>query len=398
MATLTDARRILDQVDRQIVELLHRRLETVAEIAQIKADGLTFLRDHDRESELLTRIEGFAREFGLDQFRVQEIFREIIAMSLKAQEEALLHRDRVERSVGAALRASFQGTVGAYSHMAARKYFAARSVEMEFMGTETFAEALELAEAGKVGYSVLPIENTTAGSINQVYDLLRGTSLRIVGEEILQVRHCLAGLTGSSIQGLGRVLSHPQGLIQCANFLASLDGVEQVAYIDTAAAAQEVARLDDPTQAAISSEEAAEVYDLEILARGIADQDENWTRFVVISGIEIEIDPRIPAKTSLVFTTRHHQGALAECLNLLAEHGLSLSKLESRPVPRRPWEYLFYVDLEGTLLNDNASLAIAELRRSCPYLRVLGTYPARKTADGTVDRVRASAATEPKEG
>jgi len=398
MSDLTDARNQLDQVDRKLVELLCQRLETVADIARIKADGLIFLRDHDRESELLARIEGWARELGIDQFRVQEIFREIIAMSLKAQEEALLHRDQVERSVDAALRASFQGTIGAYSHMAARKYFAARSAEMEFMGTETFAEALELAETGKVGYAVLPIENTTAGSINQVYDLLRGTSLRIVGEEILQVRHCLAGFPGSPVEGIRRVLSHPQGLIQCANFLASLDGVEQVAFIDTAAAAQEVARLGDPTQAAISSEEAAEVYELEILTRGIADQDENWTRFVVISGIEIDIDPQIPAKTSLVFTTRHHQGALAECLNLLAEHGLSLSKLESRPVPRRPWEYLFYIDLEGTLHTEDASLAVAELRRSCPYLRVLGTYPARTTADGTVDRVRASAATEPKDG
>jgi chorismate mutase/prephenate dehydratase len=397
MKDLADARRMLDQVDRQLVELLSRRLQTVAEIAQIKAEGLSFLRDHDRETELMTRIEGWARELGIDQFRVQEIFREIIAMSLKAQEEALLHRDQVERSVGAALRASFQGTIGAYSHIAARKYFAARSIEMEFMGTETFAEALELAENGKVGYAVLPIENTTAGSINQVYDLLRGTQLRIVGEEILQVRHCLAGLPGSSVDGLRRVLSHPQGLIQCANFLTCLKGVEQIAFIDTAAAAQEVSRLGDPTQAAISSEEAAEVHGLEILAREIADQDENWTRFVVISGIAIEIDPRIPAKTSLVFTTRHHQGALAECLNLLADHGLSLSKLESRPIPRRPWEYLFYVDLEGTLESNDAALAIAELRRNCPYLRVLGTYPARTTPDGTVDRVRAAAATELKE-
>lgn len=397
MKNLADARRILDQVDRQLVELLARRLQTVAEIAQIKAEGLSFLRDHDRETELLTRIEGWARELGIDQFRVQEIFREIIAMSLKAQEEALLHRDQVERSVGAALRASFQGTVGAYSHMAARKYFAARSTEMEFMGTETFAEALELAETGKVGYAVLPIENTTAGSINQVYDLLRSTPLRIVGEEVLQVRHCLAALPGSSVDELRRVLSHPQGLIQCANFLASLKGVEQVAFSDTAAAAQEVTRLGDPTLAAIASEEAAEVYGLQILARGIADQDENWTRFVVISGISIEIDPRIPAKTSLVFTTRHHQGALAECLNQLAGHGLSLSKLESRPIPRRPWEYLFYVDLEGTLQTNDAALAIAELRRGCPYLRVLGTYPARTTVDGTVDRVRAAAATELKD-
>jgi len=396
MKDLSDARRALDRVDRKLVELLRQRLDVVAGIARIKAEGLVFLRDHDRESELLERIEGWARELDIDQFRVQEIFREVIAMSLKAQEEALLHRKRAERSAGAALRASFQGTIGAYSHMAARKYFAARSAEMEFMGTETFAEALELAETGKVGYAVLPIENTTAGSINQVYDLLRGTSLRIVGEEILQIHHCLAGLPGSSVDRIKRVLSHPQGLIQCANYLASLTRVEQIAFIDTAAAAQEVNRLADPTQAAISSEKAAEVYGLEVLVRGIADQDENWTRFVVISGIEIEIDPRIPAKTSLVFTTRHHQGALAECLNLLAEHGLSLSKLESRPVPRRPWEYLFYVDLEGTLNNDTAPLAIAELRRICPYLRVLGTYPARTTADGTVDRVRASTPTEPK--
>jgi len=387
---LKDARLTLNELDRELVELLRKRLETVAEIAKIKEEGLDFLRDHERESELLDRIEGWARELGIDQFRVQEIFREIIAMSLKAQEEVLLHRDRVERSVGAALRASFQGTVGAYSHIAARKYFAARSSEMEFMGTETFAEALELAETGTVGYAVLPIENTTAGSINQVYDLLRNTSLEIVGEEILQVRHCLAGMPGSSIDGIRRVLSHPQGLIQCSNYLAALEGVEHVAFSDTAASAQEVTRVGDPTQAAISSEEAAEVYGLEILARGIADQDENWTRFVVISGIEIEIDPRIPAKTSLVFTTRHHQGALAECLNLLAEHGLNLSKLESRPVPRRPWEYLFYVDVEGTLRTDSAALAVAELRRMCPYLRVLGTYPARTTIDGAVDRIRAS--------
>ena len=391
MNDLDHARLALDELDREFVELLRRRLETVAEIAGIKEKGLDFLRDHERESELLGRIEGLARELGIDQFRVQEIFREIIAMSLKAQEESLLRRDRVERSVGAALRASFQGTVGAYSHIAARKYFAARSTEMEFMGTETFAEALELAETGTVGYAVLPIENTTAGSINQVYDLLRKTPLQIVGEEILQVRHCLAGMPGAPIEGVRRVLSHPQGLIQCSNFIASLDRIEQVAFIDTAAAAQEVTRVGDPTQAAISSEEAAEVYNLEILARGIADQDENWTRFVVISGIEIRIDPRIPAKTSLVFTTRHHQGALAECLNLLAEHGLNLSKLESRPVPRRPWEYLFYVDVEGNLETDSAALAVAELRRTCPYLRVLGTYPARTTADGAVDRVRASA-------
>ena len=124
-----------------------------------------------------------------------------------------------------------------------------------------------------------------------------------------------------------------------------------------------------------------------MIARDIADQEENWTRFVVISAIEMELDPRIPAKTSLVFTTRHHHGALARCLDILAENDLNLSKLESRPVPRRPWEYLFYVDFEGAAASEEAPMAIAELRRDCPYLKVLGSYPARTTAAGAVDRM-----------
>jgi chorismate mutase/prephenate dehydratase len=143
---------------------------------------------------------------------------------------------------------------------------------------------------------------------------------------------------------------------------------------------------DDLSQAAIASAEAGEIYGLKVLRDSIADQEENWTRFVVISGLEIELDQRIPAKTSLVFTTPHREGALAHCLHLLAKHGVNLTKLESRPVPRRPWEYLFYADIEGSVASDGAAMAIAELRRECPYLRVLGSYPARTTAAGAVDR------------
>jgi chorismate mutase/prephenate dehydratase len=334
----------------------------------------------------LGRIDGWARELGLDEFRTHEIYREIIAMSLKAQEEALLKREQVERSARGALRVAFQGIEGSYSQLAARKYFAVRSDGMEFVGTDTFAEALAMAESGEVGYAFLPVENTTAGSINQTYDLLRQTSLAIVGEEVLHVRHRLLGLAGAKEENLRRVLSHPQALTQCSRFLASLEDVELVAFVDTAAAAEEVRASSDPRQAAIASAEAGEIYGLTVLREAIADQEENWTRFVVISGLEIELDPRIPAKTSLVFTTPHREGALAHCLHLLAKHSVNLTKLESRPVPRRPWEYLFYADIEGSVASDNAAMAIAELRRECPYLRVLGSYPARTTAAGAVDR------------
>ncbi len=386
MNDLEKLRERLDEVDRRLLEVLAERLQTVAEIARVKARGLPFLRDHDREFELLSRVEGWARELGLDGFRTHEIFREIIAMSLKAQEEALLKREQVERSARGAHRVAFQGIEGSYSQLAARKYFAARAAGMEFVGCRSFEEALARAESGEVGYAFLPVENTTAGSINQTYDLLRQTALAIVGEEVLHVRHRLLGHAGATVDGLRRVLSHPQALAQCSRFLASLDGVELVAFVDTAAAAKEVGAGDDRTQAAIASAEAGEIYGLSVLRDGVADQDENWTRFVVISGLEIELDPRIAAKTSLIFTSPHREGALAHCLNILAEHGVNLTKLESRPVPRRPWEYLFYVDIEGSVAIDAVALAIAELRRECPYLRVLGSYPARTTAAGAVDR------------
>lgn len=387
MESLERLRKELDRADRQLLEKLAGRLQIVAKLARHKAEGIPFLRDHEREHQLLDRVQGWGRELELDGYRVREIFREIIAMSLKIQEETLLERDRERRSESAARRVAFQGVEGCYSHVAALKFFGARADGMEFMGFESFAEALEAAEQGVVGAAVLPIENTTAGSINQTYDLLRRTDLRIVGEEVLLVRHCLLGVRGAEISRLKRVFSHPQALAQCSRYLAELAGVEIVAHEDTAWAARAVGETGDPTHAAIAGEEAAKRYGLEVLARGIANQDENWTRFVIVSGRAAAPDPRIPAKTSLVFITRHSQGSLSRCLNILADHGLNLTKLESRPVPRRPWEYQFYVDFEGSLAAEPAELAVAELRRECPYLKVLGSYPARTTQDGAVDRM-----------
>ncbi|MCD4749372.1 MAG: prephenate dehydratase [Thermoanaerobaculales bacterium] len=387
MKDLRRLRLILDGVDRQIIEKLQERQETVAEIAGIKRKGLNFLRDHERESALLDRIEAWAREFDLDPFRTREIFREVIAMSLKAQEEALLGRERAERNLQFSHRVAYQGTNGPYSQLAAKKYFANRAEQMEFIGHSSFAEALGSTEAGETGYAMLPIENTTAGSINQTYELLRKTDLRIVGEEILHIRHCLAALEGATRQSIRRILSHPQALTQCSLFLASQKDLEVISFRDTAAAAREVRDAGDPSQAAIASEDAAEIYGLSVIVRDIADQNENWTRFVIVSAADMTPDPRIPSKISLVYTTPHREGALADSLRLLSEYGLNLCKLESRPMPNRPWEYLFYVDVEGSLATEPAALAIAELRRECPYLKVLGSYPARTTPAGIVDRV-----------
>ncbi|HVO50091.1 MAG TPA: prephenate dehydratase [Thermoanaerobaculia bacterium] len=385
MDDLDALRRRIDETDRQLLETLALRLKFVSEVVRLKKTGVPFLRDHERESALLATIEARAKELGLDAFRATEIFREVIAMSVKAQEEALLDRKAAERSLGNAHRVAYQGAEGAYSHIAARKYFGSSATDLA--GFPTFAAALAEAERGDAGYAFLPIENTTAGSINETYDLIRHTDLRIVGEEILEVRHCLLALPGATLEGIRRVASHPQALAQCGRFLAQLAGVVTVPYVDTAEAAHLVGQTGDPALAAIASEEAGALHGLTVLARDLADQEENWTRFVVVSAIPIVLDPRIPAKTSLVFSTPHRHGALAHCLNVLDAHGLNLTKLESRPVPRHPWEYLFYVDFEGAAGEDAASRAVAALSAECPYLKVLGSYPARTTKRGRVDRL-----------
>lgn len=368
-------RRALHRLDAKLLQLLRQRLELASRVALTKKEALIALRDEVREREILTRVETLAQELGLDPTSCREIFREVLAMSIRAQEAVLLGPN--PSPPANAHRCCFQGSPWAYSHLAARKFFGTRSLHMEFVGLPTFAACVATVEAKEAGWAVLPIENTTAGSINETYDLLRHTALRIVGEEILQVDHCLLALPGATVTGLRRIISHPQALAQCRAFLSTLGHARLEAFVDTAEAAREVAQRGDPTVAALASAEAGQAYGLVVLASSVADQAENWTRFVVVSGQERVPEPGIPAKTSLIFTVPHREGALAHCLTILANRGCNLTKLESRPVPSRPWEYMFYVDFMGSVGEARVVEALAELQRFCPSLKVLGSYPAR---------------------
>lgn len=371
---LAHLRRELEEVDRSLVHLLRQRLHLVASIARYKAGALATLRDPQREKEVLAKVEELARQEGVDPWACRQIFREVLAMSVRYQEQLLLEAPAGQ---GANLhRCAFQGSPWAYSHLAALKFFGAKARHMEFVGLPSFAACVSAVERGEVGWALLPIENTTAGSINETYDLLRHTFLSIVGEEILPVEHCLLGLPGTCLTEVRRVLSHPQALAQCRGFLASLPVVAE-AYVDTAEAAQEVSRRADRSLAAIASKEAGEAFGLQVLASNIADQEENWTRFVVVAAHRLLPPPQVKAKTSLVLTTPHRRGALAHCLQVLAQAGVNLTKLESRPLPNRPWEYMFYLDLEGSLAESHVAEALAELESLCPFFKLLGCYPAR---------------------
>jgi chorismate mutase/prephenate dehydratase len=194
------------------------------------------------------------------------------------------------------------------------------------------------------------------------------------------VDHCLAASHDVPLASIRRVLSHPQGIEQCSQFLRSMPQAEARSYFDTAEAIKAVADTGDPSQAAIGPPEAAEAYGLVVLRRGISNQEENYTRFVVLSREPQRLDERIPSKTSLILTTRHERGALLRCLEVLAAQGLSLTKLESRPRPGRPWEYMFFIDIEGNVAEERMAAALEELRVRALYIKVLGSYPARATA------------------
>jgi chorismate mutase/prephenate dehydratase len=369
--SLAALRGSLDDTDARIVQLIARRFALVEGIGAAKASEGRVLRDPARESRVLEAVEREARAAGVSADLVRRIFTEIMSQAVVHQAAA------ITGSGTGTVRVAYQGVANAYSYLAAGKYLAGAGLTGELLGQRTFSDTVTALLAGDVDLAFLPIENTTAGSINEVYDLLREREVYVVGEETWKVDHCLAGPEEVPVSSLRRILSHAQGLEQCGRFLASLPSCQPVPVFDTAEAMRLVAEAGDPSQAAIGSPEAAAAAGLVVLRRGIANQVDNFTRFVVVAREPAAVDPRIPCKTSLVLVTRHEEGALLRCLEVLAATGHSMTKLESRPRPGRPWEYLFFLDFEGNVGEARTAGALDELRTTAQFLKVLGSYPAK---------------------
>jgi chorismate mutase/prephenate dehydratase len=372
---LSGLRDAIDGLDREFIKLLSRRMELVRDIGGFKRDNpMAPLRDEDREHEIFRVWAKEAEEAGLSPYFVGRVLREVLNYSRRDQERQL-HRPH-EGAGTAAVRVGYQGAPACYSDMAITKLFASRDAQrLERVGYPDFGAAVDALESGQINYALLPIENTVAGSINEVYDLLAHRNITIVGEEVWMVEHCLLGLPGAKLEDIELIRSHPVALQQCMKFLGGLVGVRQESYFDTAGAAQSVAHEKKPGIAAIASEEAARYWGLRVLRRGVSDRTLNLTRFLLIGKEAEPVDPRRPAKTSLVMVLRHRPGALVECLKVLEDHGVNLTKLESRPLPEKPWAYRFYVDLEGHAENDAVAAALHELRRHTNRMKILGTYP-----------------------
>jgi prephenate dehydratase len=271
------------------------------------------------------------------------------------------------------MRIAYQGELGAFSEAAARLVHA----EAELVPYRSFEEVFSAVDAGPASYGVLPIENSIGGSIHRNYDLLVEHHLPIVGEVELPVVHHLLALPGVALADLRRVYSHPQGLAQCERFLRTLTGVEIVATYDTAGSAKLVADDHLVDAAAIASARAGEVFGLVALASAIQDFDDNITRFLVIGRRPLDQAPA--DKTTIAFTVPNVPGALFKALSVFALRDVDLLKLESRPIPGRPWEYLFYAEVASARDELRCARALAHLAEFAPMMRVLGTYPSWKS-------------------
>ena len=266
------------------------------------------------------------------------------------------------------MRVAFQGEPGAYSEEAGHGYFDAP----EMVPYESFEAVFAAVASGACQYGLIPIENSLAGSIHQNYDLLMQQALHIVGEYFLRVRHCLIGFPGVALDEIRRVISHPQALGQCAGHLRELGVKTEPAY-DTAGSVKLLKAEGERTTAAIASKRAAEIYEMQILEEGIEDNPENYTRFLVISPRDSQ--PEGEAKTSIVFTLKNQPGALFKALSVFALRDIDLTKIESRPLAGKPWEYLFYIDFIGATHEEQVRRALDHLGEYALMLRVLGSYP-----------------------
>ncbi len=269
------------------------------------------------------------------------------------------------------LRVAFQGERGAYSEAAAVEHFDGDRIEP--VPCETFDEVFARVEDEDCERGLVAIENSLAGSIHRNYDLLLEHDLSIVGEQYLRIVHCLIAHPNTKLGDIRQVYSHPQALAQCEDTLDWLPEIERISTYDTAGSVELIKREGLKNAAAIASRRAAQVHEMEILKEGIEDNPENYTRFLVLAREPIE--PRPPAKTSIVFATKNVPGVLFKSLSVFALRDIDLTKIESRPLKGKPWEYFFYLDFEGSMSEERSRNAINHLQEIASFLRILGSYP-----------------------
>ncbi|MCM1190449.1 MAG: prephenate dehydratase [bacterium] len=372
---LLELRRQIDEIDTQIVTLYERRMEISGQVAEYKISTGKKVFDRQRETEKLAKVKSLTHnEF--NSHGIVELFEQIMSMSRKLQYRLLTENGsmgklpfiEVEELETKKARVVFQGAEGAYSQAAMTRYF---GDQVRSFHVDSFRDAMSAIDEGSADFAVLPIENSTAGIVNEIYDLLQEYENYIVGEQIIRIEHCLLGVPGAELADIRTVYSHPQSLMQSAKFLGNHDW-QQISMQNNAFAAKKVAGDRDKTQAAIAGEQAAAAYGLEVLQRGVNDSGGNSTRFIIVTNQKIfRKDAR---KISICFEVPHESGSLYHMLSHFIYNNLNMTKIESRPIEDRDWEYRFFIDFEGNLADSAVKNALRGLRDEARNMKILGNY------------------------
>lgn len=371
---LNEIRKEITQLDQDLLALFAKRRALTLNVAKSKVQQIRPIRDQQREQELLIRLIKHGKTLGLDAHYVTSVFQTIIEDSVLNQQAYLQSLTNPDIQVPT-VSVAFLGDKGSYSYLASHRYFSRRAEKIIESGCQNFQDIFQQVESGKVDYGMLPVENTSSGSINEVYDLLQHTNLSIVGEITQPIAHCLLTSVNTTLDQVKTIYAHGQPIAQCSNFLDKQSGI-RIEYCDsTADAMAKVAELQDATVAVIGSEEGGKLYQLHALEQSIANQTENHSRFILVARKPVDVAEQIPAKTAIILSTGQKAGALVECLLVLKEQGINMCKLESRPIQGRPWEEMFYIDVESNLKSFALQEAISEITPHTNFIKVLGCYP-----------------------
>lgn len=370
---LLDLREKISAVDENLLRLLAERRTLATEVAKTKMQTHLPVRNIDRERDLLEHLIHFGKAFQLDAHYITRLFHLIIEDSVLTQQALLQHN--INQSDLNSARIAFLGPKGSYSHIAARRYAARHFGGFTECGCSQFHEIINQVETGHADYAVLPIENTSSGSINDVYDLLQNTRLSIIGELTIPIDHCILVAGQTDLTTIETVYSHPQPFKQCSQFINRFPHWKIIYTESTSTAMEKVASINSSSVAALGSEEGGKLYQLQALERDLANQEKNITRFIILSRKSCEVSEQVPAKTTVIMSTGQHPGALVDALLVLRQHNLIMSKLESRPINGNPWEEMFYIDFMGNVRSDNVQRALVELEKMTRSLKVIGCYP-----------------------
>jgi len=372
---LLELRDQIDVIDKEIVRLYEERMDICKQVAEYKIENGKQVFDKEREKQKINKVKSLTHN-DFNSHGIEELFQQIMSMSRKLQYGLLdehgasgkLPFIEIDRFDLKKARVVFQGAEGSYSQAAMFRYF---GDQVNSFHVDTFRDAMLAIDEGSADFAVLPIENSTAGSVSEIYDLLDEFENYIVGEQIIKIEHCLMVTPGATMDDIKTVYSHPQSLMQSSRFLKEQPW-QQISMQNNAFAAKKVAEDKDVTKAAIASEYAAKLYGLEILKKGVNHSNTNSTRFIIVSNQKVFL--KDANKISISIEVAHESGSLYNTLSHFIYNNLNLNRIESRPLEGRNWEYRFFIDFDGNLSDPAVKNCLRGLRHEVANMKVLGNY------------------------